>query len=96
MGMNLAAVALCLWMTAAPKPPVYAQAVSAEDQVQNTKIEEINKHLESSDGVVDRLVTQVNAQGDALSELEGEERIFFAILTLITGGNFVFQAKGRK
>ena len=88
---HLAALILCAWLAFGPKPAVQAQ--SAEDRVQDTKIQQIDQHLSSSDATVDRLWTQVNAQGNAISEMQGEERIFFAILTLLTGGNFVFQVK---
>lgn len=92
--LNIAAVAICLWLALGPKPTVHAQAdVGSQLAVHKERLDSIDKHLQNSDAITDRLWTTVNAQGNAISEMQGEERVFFLILTLVTGGNFYFQVR---
>lgn len=84
-------------------PPAHAQdqpmqqqwMISNEDAVQDSSIASINKHLEHTDSQVDRAETRLQATESQLSEMQGEERIAFAVLTLLTGGSIAFQVKLR-
>lgn len=97
IAFNIVALGACLWMTVGPKPAVVqAQQLSAVDQLQNEKIKEMDKHLDSSDQITDKLQSQLNEQGNAITALETEERLFCFLLGLGVTGNFIFQVSTRK
>ena len=81
-------------------PPVVAQArngqmwiTSSEDAVQDENIVQINKHLEHTDAVLEHEETRVQELDSQLSEMQGEERIAFIVLTALTGGSAFLQRK---
>lgn len=92
---NLAVLALCLAMALHPLR-VKAQAESSRVAVLESRSDQIDAHLRSTDATVQRLWDTVNAQGLQLSEMQGEERAAFAIITLLTAGNFVVQLGRRR
>jgi len=78
-------------------PTASAQsAISAEDATQDANISSLNKHIESTDANVLRQETALNINAMAIAELQGEERVFFGILSILTGASIVIQVKGRK
>lgn len=91
----LAQLLLCGWMAFGSKPQAHADQGTDIAVLQN-RDNQIDAHLQSTDGQVSQLWTLVRDQGNQLSEMEGEERAAFAVLTLLTASNFVVQVSGRK
>lgn len=98
------ALLVCAAMAIGGKhPPLRAQQgtlsepwmISNEDAVQDSTIAAINKHLEHTDNQVDREDTRIQETQSQLSEMQGEERFAFGLLTVLTGGSIAFQLKRR-
>lgn len=87
-------VALCLGMTfGMGYPPSHAQ-MSNEDAVQDNNIVALNRHVESSDSRaeernaelnkrIDALREETNKLGKDMAEMQGENRIAYAVLGMI-------------
>ena len=93
--MWTAQVTVCLWMAFGPKPGMGAQD-GPRVAVLETRANQLDTHLIATDVSVQKLWDTVNTQGTTLAEMQGEERAAFAILTLLTAGNFVIQLRSRK
>lgn len=83
------------FMVFGQKPVAYASDDSRVAVLQ-TRADQIDQHVHATDESVQRLWDTIQAQGRDLSEMQGEERAAFAILTLLTAGNFVVQIGRRK
>lgn len=86
---------ICGWMAFGLKPEAKADQESRLAVLEN-RSDAIDAHLRSTDDSVTRLWSTVELQGNQLSEMQGEERAAFAILTLLTAGNFVVLVGKRK
>lgn len=93
-----AAVAVCVLACLSGHPPASAQAaqISAEDAVQDSDIIAINRHLEATDARVSALSAEIDTSNQSISEMEGEQRVFFAVLGLLTSGSIFIQFRGKK
>lgn len=89
---------LCIVMAAGWWPRAHAQDRDQERlAVLETRANQIDAHLSTTDATVARLSASVESQGNQISEMIGEMRMAFAALGLLTGGNFFFQVqKGKK
>lgn len=98
MWLWLTMTLLCFAMAAAPQPLAHAEDRDQERlAVLETRANQIDNHLSTTDATVTRLTASVESQGNQISEMIGEMRMAFAALGLLTGGNFFFQVrKGKK
>jgi hypothetical protein len=85
---------ICGFMAFGPKPAL--ADTSSRIAVLETRSDQIDQHLTSTDSSVQRLWVTVEAQGNQQAEMQGEERAAFGILTLLTAGNFVVQIRSRR
>ena len=85
--LKAAAVAICLAFVLQGKPPAGAQTV------QDTQIAELNSHLAHTDGIVDADEKRLRDIELQMSEMQGEERVAFVIIGLISAGSIVLQVK---
>lgn len=69
---------------------VAAQSLPA----QQVEIHDLARRAESNDVRVQAITALVRANTSAIAELQGEERVFFAVLTVLTGGSFLGQVVG--
>lgn len=92
---NLVTIAVCAVMWFATAKQVRADE-SSRLAVLQTRADQIDTHLKTTDASVDRLWVTVENQGLQLSGMQGEERAAFAFLGLITTGNFIVQIRRRK
>jgi len=74
-------------------PPALAQSTTAEDATQDANISAINKHLEATDANVLRQETALSLNAMQVAELQGEERVFFGVLGLLTSVSIIIQVK---
>ena len=72
------------------------QAQDTRTAVLETRANQIDQHVASTDASVQRLSDTVEIQREQLSEMQGEERAAFALLTLLTAGNFVVQVTRKR
>jgi hypothetical protein len=88
-------LAVCICASLAGKyPPAFAQSgMTPEDATQDANIAAINKHLESTDANVLRQETALNLNAMQIAELQGEERVFFGVLGVLTSISIVIQVK---
>lgn len=99
VSLKCAILGMCLFAAMDGKyPPVLAQQheMSAEDATQDANITELNKHLENTDRNVSSLQSAGNSNALAIAEMQGEERVFFTILGILSGAGIVLQVKTKK
>lgn len=91
-------LAVCIYASLSGKyPPAHAQTtMSAEDATQDANISALNKHIENTDANVLRQEAALSTNALAIAEMQGEERVFFSILGVLTSVSIVIQVKGRK
>lgn len=88
-----AIVALCLW---------FAIRAHADDSapvrlaVLENRANQIDSHLQATDANAERMWTTVNAMGNTISEMQGEERIAWGLIGLLSSGSLVLQFRRKK
>lgn len=107
MLLKVAFVAVCAVVTfGGHHPPSYAQGsqqrqyqyvpvITAEDAVQDSDINAINKHLETTDASVKEQWKATNQIQSDLSGMRGEERIIGAVLGIIASSSVFLQWRKR-
>lgn len=81
------AVALfAVYVTAYPVD-VHAQLAAVHD----AEIHELQRRADVNDAAVQRIQSEMSNMADGLSELQGEDRVFFWVLSALTGGSTVVQ-----
>lgn len=86
------ALFLCLWMFATRGHA----SESIDVAVLKNRADAIDHHLQTTDATVDRLWQTVNALQADMSEMHGEERVAWGVITLLCSGSIVVQLVGRK
>lgn len=86
-------ILLSLWMLAKPN---LSHAENADVAVLKNRADQMDRHLQNTDGTVDRLMSQVNILSGDISEMHGEERVILGVITMLCGGSLVLQFKGKK
>jgi len=89
LGIEGAIVGLCLWFALRAKaqsdPPAVRLAVLEQ------RANQIDTHLVATDATVQRLWTTVDALNNTISEMQGEERIAWGVIGLLSSGSMVLQ-----
>lgn len=80
-------LAVCALMAFQGRPPVIAQTV------QDAEINALNQHLAHTDGQIDADEKRLRDIELQVSEAQGEARMAFIILGLITSGSLILQIK---
>jgi hypothetical protein len=70
--------------------------ITNEDVKQDTNIDSINVHLSATDSRIQHDLELSNANSIAIAEMQGEERIFGAILGLLSSGSIILQVAGKR
>jgi hypothetical protein len=98
-GLRIAVLIVCAYGSwSGIYPPAHAQAsiMNAEDATQDANIAGLNKHIDNTDANVLRQEAALNINAMAVAELQGEVRVFFAVLGLLTGTSLVIQVRAKK
>jgi hypothetical protein len=85
-------------------PPAHAQDQgdygndhpNSIDLVQNEKLREMNRHLESNDTRLDEQNKVLNELRTGMTHTEGVTEGFGMLLTLMVGGSITFQVRSKK
>jgi len=97
--------AVCFYLAlSGTHPPAQAQnspqlvlpVLTAEDAVQDTRIAEMNKHLEVADANNTRVWAETQKNAADIAGMQGEERGIGAFLALLSGTGIVLQVRSKK
>ncbi|HEX5236142.1 MAG TPA: hypothetical protein VFW25_12525 [Silvibacterium sp.] len=84
------------------RPPVAAQErqergqISSEDAVQDVNIAAIDRHLQATDARAEAEYSRVQLLDSQIAEMQGEQRVAFAVLGVLMGGSIVVQVGIRR
>ena len=88
--LRAAAFAVALFAVYVFATPVYVGAQQSTT-AQQVEIGELQRRAGENDALVQKLETQESANASAISEIQGEARVFFSVLSVLTGGSFLGQ-----
>jgi len=74
----------------------HADDAHVDIAVLKNRTDQIDRHLQSTDDSVARLWVQQNQLAADVSEMHGEERVAWGVITLLCGGTLVVQVRGKK
>lgn len=68
----------------------------ADVAVLQSRSDAIDKHLQSTDFNADRMAQKVAELSSSLSEMQGEERVAWAVISVLCGSSLVVQFRGKR
>ena len=87
LALQTLAIFFSLWMVATRGHA----SDSIEVAVLKNRADSIEHHLENTDSTVSKLAEQVDGPSKDMSEMHGEERVAWSVITLLCGGSIVVQ-----
>ncbi len=87
--LRAAAFAVALFALYVCAEPAYVAAQSSS--AQQVEIGDLERRAGANDALVQTLENREARDAAAISEIEGETRVFFGVLSVLTGGSFVGQ-----
>lgn len=87
--LRAAALAVAIFASYVFASPVLAQ--SQETVLHGAEIRDLARRANGQDAALQRMEGQEAVTAAAVSELQGEDRVFFWVLSLLTGGSLVTQ-----
>lgn len=99
MILQAIALLLSLWMACGLRGQAQTESPDSRIAVLENRSDAIDRHLQNTDAIEDRLMTQLNAQSQQLSEMEGEYQvekwIAWGIISLLSGSSLIVQLRSR-
>lgn len=87
------AILVCLWMFATRG---HADDSHVRVAVLEQRSDALDRHLQSTDDTVSRLAVKVDSLSADMSEMHGEERVAWGVITLLCGGTLLVQIRGKR
>lgn len=98
--LEAAALAIAILMAFGPslwgQDRDYRRDSSSRIAVLENRSDAIDRHVDNTDSIQQKLTARVDAMGNELSEIEGEERIAGGLLAALLGGSLFLQVKGKR